>query len=181
MKETIEERIEIPEGIEVKVEHGLVSVKGAKGIVERKLLSPRVEIKVVDKEIVIKAEKATKREKALVGTFRAHIRNMLRGVSEGHIYKLKICSGHFPMSVSVSENELIVKNFCGEIIPRKLRLKEGVSVKVEGNEVIVESVDKELAGQTAALIERLTKRSGFDRRIFQDGIYIYVKDGKELK
>ena len=55
-----------------------------------------------------------------------------------------------------------------------------MSVKVEAKDVIVESVDKELAGETAASIEELTKRPGFDKRIFQDGIYIYYKDGKGI-
>jgi large subunit ribosomal protein L6 len=181
MKETMEEMIEIPAGIEIKVERGIVHVKGPKGEVKRTLLSPRVKLGVADNKVSIKAEKATKREGALIGTFKAHIRNLIKGVSEGHVYKLKVCSGHFPMSVSVSGNEFMVKNFLGESVPRKLRIKEGVSVKVDGSDVVVESVDKELAGQTAASIEELTKRPGFDKRIFQDGIYIYIKDGRELR
>ena len=106
---------------------------------------------------------------------------MIKGVAEGHVYRLKICSGHFPMNVSVSGNEFSVANFLGEKTPRKLSVKEGASVKVEGQEVVVESMNKELAGQTAADIELLTKVKGRDRRIFQDGIFIINKDGKELE
>ena len=46
---------------------------------------------------------------------------------------------------------------------------------MEGNLIYVESCDKELAGQVAADIEQTTRRPGFDRRIFQDGIYIIEK------
>ncbi|RLE45007.1 50S ribosomal protein L6 [Candidatus Woesearchaeota archaeon] len=177
MKETIEVKLDIPEGVSVSYEDGVVCVKGPLGELKRSLFYPGVDIKVDDK-ITIRSSKATKREKKMIGTFRAHIKNMFKGVTEGHVYKLKVCSGHFPMSVSVEGDEFVVKNFFGEKAPRKLKIPEGVKVKVDGNDVIVESVDKELAGRTASDIEQLTRRVGFDKRIFQDGIYIYYKDGK---
>ena len=52
--------------------------------------------------------------------------------------------------------------------------------KVEGEIVTVNHCDIEVAGQTAADIEQLTRRPGFDPRIFQDGIYITKKDGKNI-
>ncbi len=105
---------------------------------------------------------------------------MLHGVLEEYVYKLKICASHFPIITTVNGDEFVVKNFLGEKIPRKLKLRQGVRVKVEGEEVTVESADKELAGQTAADIENLTKRTGFDKRVFQDGIYLTSKGGKKL-
>jgi large subunit ribosomal protein L6 len=84
------------------------------------------------------------------------------------------------MSVSVADNFLIIKNFLGEKIPRKVKLKPGVTVKVEGNIVVVEGADKEITGQVAADIEQTTRRPGFDKRIFQDGIYIIDKSGKKI-
>ena len=54
-------------------------------------------------------------------------------------------------------------------------------VKVEGSEIIIESTNKELAGQAAADIEQLTRITNKDRRIFQDGIYITEKDGKKIE
>ena len=181
MKENIQEKIEIPKETEISIVGGIVSVKGPKGEISRKLVHPRIKIEIKDSDVLLVSENATKREKTMIGTFKAHIRNMIKGVSEGHVYKLKICSGHFPMNVSVSGEDFIVKNFMGETIPRKLKIRKGVDVKVEGNDVVVESVEKELAGLTASSIEKLTKRPGFDNRIFQDGIHIYIKDGKEIK
>ena len=106
---------------------------------------------------------------------------MIKGVQKPYVYTLKICSGHFPMNVSVSGEKFIVKNFLGEKTPRILNVKPGVSVKVEGDHITVESADKGLASQVSADIEQLTRRPGFDTRVFQDGCYIIVKDGKELK
>lgn len=117
----------------------------------------------------------------IMKSFKAHINNLLKGVVEPYSYTLKICSGHFPMTVSVNKNQLIVKNLLGEKIPRVLDLKEGVTVKVEGENIIVESTDKEKAGQCAASIEQLTRRTGYDTRVFQDGCWITIKDKKEIK
>lgn len=182
-RKPIGEDIELPQDVEARIEDSIVSIKGAKGEVSRKLLHPLIRISPEQNKIRLEAKKNTKRERKMVGTFKAHIKNMIKGVTQGHVYKMKICSGHFPMSVSVVKDEFIVKNFFGERTPRRLKLKSGVSVKVDGDIITIESLDKELAGQTAGSIEELCKkkRSKFDKRIFQDGIFIINKNGKEIK
>lgn len=171
----IEEFIELPETVKVEVKPPMVIVEGPKGKVEKKLINPRVNMQVKDGKFRIYAKNASKEQKMFIGTFLAHITNMVRGVQEKFEYQLKICSGHFPMNVSVKNNEFIVKNFFGEKIPRVLKLRDGVEVKIKGDEIFVRSMDKELAGQTAGSIEQLTRRNKYDHRIFQDGIYITVK------
>jgi large subunit ribosomal protein L6 len=105
---------------------------------------------------------------------------MMNGVIEPFVYTLKVCSGHFPMNISYSNNTFTVKNFIGEKIPRVLGIRQGVDLVLNGEEITVTSINKELAGQTAASIETLCKRSGFDRRIFQQGIFITSKAGKQV-
>ena len=117
----------------------------------------------------------------MIGTFKAHLKNMIKGATEGHIYQMKICSSHFPMNVELKNNELSIKNLLGETIPRIIKIEEGVDVKIEENIITRESSDKELAGQTAASIELKCKIPGKDKRIFQDGIYIISKSGKMIK
>ena len=162
-------------------DNGILSVKGKKGEVKKKFLSKSVKIDVKEGKIILTSKRSTKRDKKIVETFGAHIKNILKGITEGHKYLLKICSGHFPMSVSANKNDLTVKNFLGEKIPRILKIKEGADVKVEGDQIIVESPNKEIAGQVSADIEQLTRRPGYDSRIFQDGIWLVSKDSKELK
>jgi len=173
-------KVGIPEGVEVNVDKGIVNVKGPKGTVVKKLLAPKINIAVKEKEIVVEAKNATKREKKMAGTFRAHIKNMIKGVTENFNYKLKICSSHFPINVNIENKQFVVKNFLGEAVPRTLNLKEGVDIKIEGTEITVTSADKELAGQTAASIEKLCKIKGRDKRIFQDGIWMIAKNDKEI-
>ncbi len=182
-RKAITEEIQLPQGIQASIENNLVSIKGPKGESSKKLVHPLASISIEQNSIKIRTAKNTKRDKKIVGTFKAHIRNMIKGVTNVHFYTLKICSGHFPMNVSVAKDEFIIKNFFGERTPRKLKIKHGVIIKIDGNIITVESVDKESAGQTAGSIENICRkgRTKFDKRVFQDGIFITNKDGKEMK
>ena len=162
----------------MSVEGGTVKVKGPKGEVARRMLAHGVTIKSEGTALKLDTKKATKREKKMLYTYRAHIRNMIRGVQQPWVYKLKICSGHFPMTVAVAGNKFAIKNFLGEKVPRECSLPAGVDVKVAGQEITVTSVDRELAGQAAGLLELLTFKPNKDQRTFQDGIYITEKPGK---
>lgn len=177
----IREEMEIPEGVEASIEGRSFTAKGQKGQCQRMFTAPKVKIEINGREVAVFAKDASKRDKTNVGTCASHITNMLKGVKEGFVYKLKICSGHFPMNVSMSGNEITVKNFLGEKSPRSIKIKEGASVKIEGSIITVESCNKEIAGQTAADIERLTRVTDRDKRVFQDGIYITEMAGKPIR
>ena len=169
--------IKLHEKINAQLDGTLLTLKGQEGEVKRRFDDKSIKIEHKDDSITLKA-KFSKMNKKRIKSHAAHIRNMARGCMEAYKYTLKICSGHFPMNVSVSNEQLIVKNFLGEKVPRTLKLKEGASVKVEGNMVVVESTSKETAGQVSADIEQLTRRTHYDGRIFQDGIWITEKAGK---
>lgn len=174
-----EERISVPKDVKVGIDKNTITFEGA-GSTIKKGIGSIINFEVKEGEIILSAKK-NKKEKKKIGTYKAHIKNIINGLKEPHKYTLKICSGHFPMNVSASNDELTVKNFLGEKIPRVLKLKKNVKVKVEGDEIIVESTDKELAGQTAADIEKLCKITNRDPRIFQDGIWIIGKSRKKPK
>ena len=173
--------IEFDKDLSVSYNDRILVVKGKKGQAEKLLNNKLINIKVESNKIIIESKRFGKKSKKVMATFEAHIKNLLEGAKNGFRYTLKICSGHFPMSVSVNNNEFAVKNFLGEKIPRKLKIKEGANVKVEGDKILVESNNKEIVGQVSADIENLTKRPGYDGRIFQDGCYITSKGDKEIK
>ncbi len=181
MKDDLTREIELKAGVTAQLEGNLLKIKGPKGEVSRVFVHPKINMSVEGNKVVLFAPKATKREKTMIGSFESHIINMVQGVQEPYVYKLKICSGHFPMSVSVAGNELVIKNFLGEAVPRKVELMKGAEVKVAGEEIVVSSADKEVAGQTAAKIESACRITNRDRRIFQDGCYITQKADKSMK
>lgn len=173
--------IELPAGIEASMNGSILLVKGPKNEVRREIKQRNVLVKAIGAKITLESRTESKKDKKIIGSLTAHIKNMIRGSAQSHTYILKICSGHFPINASVAGNKLAVKNFLGEKVPRVLELKDGAEVKVEGEMIYVTSANKETAGQVSADIEQLTRRPGYDTRVFQDGIYIINKDGKELK
>ena len=179
MNEEITKEIELPEKTTAQI-GATIKIIGPQGEAEKILVHPKIKINQKNNKIIINCKKSTKNEKKIIHSFAAHIKNMVQGVNEKHVYKLKICSGHFPMTVTVAGKELIIKNFLGENTPRKLDLNPEAEVKVDGNEIIITSTSKEVAGQVAGSIEQLTKVKKRDNRIFQDGCYVIHKSGKEI-
>ncbi len=174
------EEIEIPEGVEVSIEGMKVTVSGPKGKVVRDFSFARgIRIFREGSEVKVETFFADRKRKALLYSIAAHIENMIEGVLKGYRYKLKIIYQHFPISVKVDGDRVIIENFLGEKAPRVAKIVGDVKVKVTRDEIVVEGVDIESVGQTAANIELATKIKGFDRRVFVDGIYIYEKGHME--
>jgi large subunit ribosomal protein L6 len=180
MKKEFFQEIEIPAGIEANINGNMFSVKGPEGELSREFNLNKIEFEKKGNKIVIGAKKATKREKKMINTITSHIKNMTAGVQKQFEYQLKVCFSHFPITVEVSDKGAIVKNFLGEKIPRKVKFEEGVDVKIEKDLITITSINKEKAGQTAANFETATKVSARDRRVFQDGIFMINKAGKEI-
>lgn len=180
-KSRIIREIILPDSVSASVNGQFLLIKGKNGEVKREFRQHSISIMADSQKIILESKSGTKKDKKIAGSLAAHIKNMIKGSLQDHMYTLKICSGHFPMNVSISGNKIIVKNFLGEKVPRVLELKENAEVKVEGDLIHVTSPSKETAGQVSADIEQLTRRPGYDTRIFQDGCYIISKDGREMK
>ncbi|HEY5538231.1 MAG TPA: 50S ribosomal protein L6 [Thermoplasmata archaeon] len=173
-----EERVKIPEGVQLEL-RGPEVVVAAKGHTVRRTLShPRISMALDTGEVRISCTLAGRREKAIVGTFAAHVRNMIEGVMKGFTYRMKIVYSHFPMKASAKGNEFIVENFLGERAPRRTTIIGETKVSVDGDQVTLRGPNVEEVGQTAANIEQLTRIKRLDPRVFQDGIYI-VSKGEE--
>lgn len=172
----IVEKVKIPAGVTVSIDGSTVRVKGPKGELKRDLASPNITIQKQDSDIVIETTAQRRKHRSLVGTFASHISNMIKGVTEGYECKLKIVYAHFPIQVKTEGNQVSIVNFLGEKRPRRAQIvgKE-TKVKITADEVLVNGIDKEAIGQTAANIEQATRIKGYDPRVFQDGIYITQK------
>jgi large subunit ribosomal protein L6 len=180
MKKELYQEIEIPEGVEAEIEGTMLKVKGPMGENSREFKIRNLDLKKEGNKIIVGNKKSTKNEKKLMNTLTSHIRNMLKGVQEKFEYQLKVCFSHFPINIEIKDQEAIIKNFLGEKIPRKVKLTKGAEVKLDKDIITVSSVDKELAGQVAANFEAMTKVGKKDRRVFQDGIFMISKAGREL-
>jgi large subunit ribosomal protein L6 len=171
----LREEIPIPEGIEVIVDN-VVTVKGSKGTLTRNFNNKTIQIKVEDDKVVVEARFPKKKDKAMLGTIRSHIRNMIIGLTDGFTYNMKIIYAHFPMTVKTAGNKITIENFLGERHPRSAKIVGDVKVQIKGDQVIVSGINKEHVGQTMANMEQATKIKGRDPRVFQDGIYLVSKE-----
>ncbi len=173
----MEEIIKLPEGMQAKYEKGNMIVVGKLGEVKKKLSHPIVKISVKGDEIKLTTSGESRKDKRLIKTFVAHINNMIKGSTEGFTYKLKVVYTHFPTTVKVDGDKVVIENFIGERAPRKAKILPGAEVKIQKQDITVTGINLDAVAQTAANIERTTRIVGKDRRIFQDGIFI-VEKGK---
>lgn len=174
----IEEEIEIPKGVTFTLEGKNASAKGKLGVVSKDFSHAKsIEMELKDNKITIRAYFPRKTTMALVNTIKFTLRNMFEGVLKGYTYKMKIIFVHFPITVEPVKNsdKILIKNFQGERAPRVTFTIGNVKVNATKEEVIVTGTDKENVGQTCANIQKKCRIRKKDKRIFQDGIYIYEK------
>jgi large subunit ribosomal protein L6 len=167
--------VEIPDGVEGMLEGRTVTIKGEKGELIRDFSHAPIRIRMEGKTVTVEASWPRKKEAALVGTVRSHIQNMIKGVTKGFTYKLKIVFSHFPITAKVKERTLTIENFTGERSPRSAKIMGDTKVTVKGDEILVQGISLEDVSQTAANIQNATKIRIKDPRVFLDGIYVYEK------
>ncbi len=171
--------VEIPNGVEISVEGRKVIVKGSKGTIEKNFSNPvfngLVKFGVENGSFYVESITDRRDVKALTGTIESHVKNMIKGVTEGYTCIMKIHYLHFPINVAVKGNEVHIKNFLGEKGDRIAKIVNGMKVNVGKDEITITGINKEDVGQTAANIEQICYVKNKDRRVFQDGIFIYKK------
>lgn len=141
--------VAVPAGVEVKIgEDNLLTVKGPKGTLERKL-SADMHIAMEDGQIVVTRPNDLKRNKALHGLTRTLIFNMIVGVTQGYEKTLEINGVGYRAAMQGKTLNLSL----GYSHPVLYEAKEGVTIEVPApNRIIVKGANKEDVGATAAKI-----------------------------
>jgi large subunit ribosomal protein L6 len=174
----LEDILEIPDEVDLKLEdHNIVIVKGPKGSIKKDFSHARnIKIELEGKSKLKFTTNFPKHKTvALINTIKSLINNSIKGVIQGYTYKSKICYSHFPISVELRGNQLHIVNFNGENAARKVKILDGIEISVEEEDVFIQGIDNQIVGQMAANIQRACKLRKKDRRVFQDGIYVYEK------
>lgn len=139
--------VSLPEGVTVTITGKTVVVKGPKG--ELTLTLPAsVGVEQADGELRLTSRMATKAQTAVYGTYRALLQNMVTGVTTGWSKTLEIVGTGYRAEV---QNGALVLTI-GYSHPVTIPSQEGISFKVEKNDVTVEGVDRQAVGQVAANI-----------------------------
>ncbi|EKE07313.1 MAG: 50S ribosomal protein L6 [uncultured bacterium] len=145
--------ISIPAGVTVNLTDATVEVKGPKGTLVRQL-NDKVKVTMVDNALTVDVEnKEEKSERSLWGTFGAHLKNMILGVTEGFKKELEVNGVGYKVAMQGKDLKLEL----GFSHPVIFNLPDSVVAKVEKNVITLESYDKEALGSAAAEIRSIRK------------------------
>lgn len=145
--------IEIPAGVEVKIDGNNISVKGPKGslnLAVNKLVKVEQQDNTV--QLTIKNGEDSK-ENALWGLFRSLVNNMVIGVTEGFQKQLEINGVGY--KAAVNGKKLILN--VGYSHPVEFNIPEGIDCQVEKNIITITGIDKQVVGEVAANIRKVRK------------------------
>lgn len=150
MPKVKQKTIEIPAGVEIKIDNGKVVIKGAKGELSYET-RPEIKVELEKNEILISPQIDTKQTKAFFGLTVALLNNMLKGVVEGYERQLEIQGVGYK---AVMEGKDIVMQI-GFSHPVNILAPENIEFSVEKNIITVKGFDKQLVGNTAAHIRKI--------------------------
>ncbi|OGM99585.1 MAG: 50S ribosomal protein L6 [Candidatus Yanofskybacteria bacterium RIFCSPHIGHO2_01_FULL_39_8b] len=139
--------IQIPKGVEIKINNGLISVKGAKDELKR-VLNNSVSILISGDKISVGLQNESD-DFAVWGLTRALIANMIRGVTDGFEKNLEFEGVGYKVNV---KGDILELNL-GYSHPILIKIPVGVAVKVEKNVIKISGSDNELIGHLAAEIK----------------------------
>ncbi len=169
--------IPIPKDVSINLEDNLLTVKGSRGQLQR-TLDAGVGVRTDDGSLWVDVDEGMKNSRALHGLFRALIANMVTGVSRGFERVLEIVGVGY--RAEVSGNTVVFH--LGYSHPINFELPQGIEAREEKQKVILNSIDKELLGQTAAKMRGLRKPEPYKGKgVRYAGEVIRRKAGKSAK
>jgi large subunit ribosomal protein L6 len=179
MSRTGKKPIDIPEGVDVKINDLFVEVKGPKGQLSRQLI-PGVSLEMKDNQIIVRRDSDRPEHRSLHGLSRTLINNLIVGVTKGYEKVLEIRGVGYRVKL---EGTKLVLNM-GYSHPVEMEAPEGIKFEVDEkkNLIKVMGIDKELVGQTAANIRMVRKVEPYKGKgIRYLGEHVIQKVGKRAK
>ncbi len=166
--------VEIPSGVQVSIEGRSMSVKGKLGSTAKTVNTRLFSAKVENGKLLVDTVKNKKLEKMAnlaAMAFANNARSAMKSVDAGIEKRMKVVFAHFPMTIEVNGDRILVKNIFGEKVARSTGIVGSTKVEIKGQDVTVKGVDAYDVGQTVANIRKMCYARGYDTRVFQDGIY----------
>lgn len=174
--------VAIPEGVEIKVDGSIVTVKGKKGEL-RQAIDREMKVIIENGELTLERPTEQKRHKALHGLYRALIANMVEGVTNGFKKELELIGVGFRASSTGQLLEMAL-GFSHPIVfllPEEVKV-EAIMEKGKPPRVVLESIDKQLIGQIAARIRSVRSPEPYKGKGIKFlGEQLRRKEGKSAK
>ena len=145
--------IDIPAGVDVRIDGQAVSVKGPKGELALTVAAP-IEVKLEENQVLVTRPDDERNSRSLHGLTRTLIANQIIGVTEGYSKALEIVGTGYRVAQKGSSLELAL----GFSHPVVVEPPAGITLTVEGNnKITVAGIDKQAVGETAANIRKIKK------------------------
>lgn len=175
MSRLAKQPIVIPQKTEISVSDNTIVVKGPKGTLS-KPTHRLVSVDVGAEGVQVAVRGSSLEAKALVGTYASHVKNMIKGVTEGYTKKLLIEGVGYKWDVAGKKLNLAL----GFSHPVSVDIPEGLTVKADKGALTIEGHDKEQVGQFAANIRAMKKPEPYKGKgIRYEGEVIRRKQGKK--
>jgi large subunit ribosomal protein L6 len=159
----------------VTVEGETLTVKGSKETLSRRV-HPSITITVGSEGVMVAPKDKSRLARALTGTFAAHVKNMVAGVTTPYVKRLILEGVGYRMEVKGKDLVLTV----GFSHPVTLTIPENIAAKIERNVLTLESADKDTLGQFAANVRAVKPPEPYlGKGIRYDGEVIRRKQGKK--
>jgi large subunit ribosomal protein L6 len=143
--------VAIPSGLEVKLDSNILEVKGSKGTLKLQI-HPTVEIKIENGAITFASK--DENNKAMAGTTRALVNNMVNGIDKGFEKKLQLIG----VGYRAQAQGKVLNLALGYSHPINYQLPEGITAETPSQtDIIIKGIDKQLVGQVAAEIRQFRK------------------------
>lgn len=174
------EEIKIPSDVKISIEGNKIIAEGKLGKTTKEMkhiaLNKIIFMKIEGDKFIAYTLKRRKEYIAMVNTIIAHVRNLIEGVTKGYKYTMKIVYSHFPIKIEIKEGKVFIYNFLGEKTPRIAEIVGNTKVELKENYLIVSGNNIEEVGQTCNNIEQACRITVWDRRVFQDGIFLIKRE-----
>ncbi|WP_206448290.1 50S ribosomal protein L6 [Agrococcus sp. KRD186] len=145
--------IDIPSGVEISVNDGVVTVKGPKGELTTRIAQP-IEVEVTDGQVQVTRPDDERESRSLHGLTRTLIANDIVGVTEGYSKSLEVVGTGYRVQAKGTGLEFAL----GFSHPVNIEPPAGISFAVEGNnKVTVSGISKQAVGEVAANLRKLRK------------------------
>ncbi len=139
--------VPIPVGTSVVSDKGKVTVKGPNGILIQKFSESNVKLEINDEEVNVLASNNQTFSKAMSGTIRALLSNMVKGVNQGFEKKLTLVG----VGYRAQAKDNVLNLSLGFSHPIDMKLPDGISVKTPTpTEIVISGIDKQMVGQVAS-------------------------------
>ena len=171
--------VKLPQGVDVKVENNVVTVKGPKGTLTQKV-NDQMGIKIENGELIVSRPNDEKEFRAMHGLYRALIHNMVTGVTAGFTKNLELVGVGYRAQADNPSQLTINIGFSHPVV---VKAPEHVTFATPNpNKISVSGIDKQVVGEIAAEIRAIRKPEPYHGKgIRYEGEYVRHKEGKSGK